>query len=79
MPVLRSKQFFKREHGQGDEHWYRLCFETETGKFFVHEEFSVKSGGVFVDGEREVEMSEFMKGGGDRQNSLIEFVKKGLF
>jgi hypothetical protein len=43
---------------------------------FVHEESSTKSGGVFSTKEREIELAEFMQGGGDRQNSLIEFFKK---
>lgn len=75
MTVYRSKQFFKKEHGQGDEYWYCLCFDADAGRMFVYEESSTQQGGVFATKEREIELSEFMKGGGDRQGSLVALFK----
>lgn len=75
MAVHRSKCFFQKERGQGDEHWYYLCFDDATGRMFVLHESSTKSGGKFASSEREIELPEFMKGGGDRQGSLVALFK----
>ena len=75
MAVHKSKCFYKRERGQGDEHWYRLCFDEDSGRMFVHEEASTNSGGVFSTSEREIELADFMQGGGDRQGSLVALFK----
>jgi hypothetical protein len=70
MSVVK-RQFYKNKKAQGDEYWFYLAKDTETGEVFVIREFD-----YLVDGgsEKKMTLYEFLAGGGNRQNALLELI-----
>ncbi|RYE44501.1 MAG: hypothetical protein EOP24_24075 [Hyphomicrobiales bacterium] len=73
--AIITKQFHKREKGMGDEDWYHLARDTETGAVFVRHEWSHRDGGGYRSGEEDIPLIDFLsEGGGDRQRQLLELI-----
>lgn len=70
-----TKEFHRHERGMGDEHWYRLARDTETGRVYIQHEWSVRDGGGYTSGESEMSIAEFLgTGGGTRQDKLLALI-----
>jgi len=70
-----TRQFHKLEKGMGNEDWYYLARDAETGNVFVRHEWSHRSGGGYESGEKDVPLADFLsEGGGDRQRQLLELI-----
>lgn len=70
-------QFHKHEKGIGDEDWYYLVRDMESGEMHVLHEWSHNMGNFkFQSGEAEISLEEFLKGGGTRQDKLLALLKE---
>ncbi|MGO4436357.1 hypothetical protein [Rhizobium sp. RAF56] len=69
--ALVKKQFYKNKKDNGDEYWFSLARDTDTGEISVIREFD-----YLVDGGSEKKMSlyEFLASGGNRQNALLQLI-----
>jgi hypothetical protein len=69
MAVLK-RQFFSHERGLGDEDFYYLARNAETGKVFVFHEWSHKRGNGFEPGATHIELDAFLVHRGTAQDKL---------
>ncbi len=73
--AIAKKLIHKREKGIGDEDWYYLARNTETGRVFIVHEWSHNAGNLtFEAGEAEMEISAYLEGGGTRQDKLLAMI-----
>ena len=73
MAVLK-RQFFHHEHGVGDEDWYYLARDTESGRVFVVREWSHRAGNTFEPGSGAIEIPVFLTGDGPAEDSLLRLI-----
>ncbi|MER8950716.1 hypothetical protein [Mesorhizobium sp. M0959] len=74
MPILR-RLIYKHEKGMGDEDWYYLARNTETGRVYIVHEWSHHAGKLkFESGDAEMEIVEYLQGGGTRQDRLLQMI-----
>jgi hypothetical protein len=69
--AIVKRQFYKNHKPQGDEYWFYLARDTETGEVFVIREFDYLADGG---SEKKMTLYEFLAGGGNRQNALLELI-----
>lgn len=71
MPIEKH-QFHKSEQGMGNEDWYLLIRDTDSGEMHVLHEWSHKTKDLkFQSGEEQISIDEFVKVGGTRQQRLL--------
>jgi hypothetical protein len=70
MAVVK-RQFYKNKKPNGDAYWFYLARDTDSGEVYVIREFD-----YLVDGgsEKKMTLYEFLAGGGNRQNALLELI-----
>ena len=70
MTVVK-RQFYKNHKPNGDEYMFHLARDSESGEVFV-----IRQADYMVDGGSETNMSlsEFLAGGGNRQNALLQLI-----
>ncbi|WP_048647015.1 hypothetical protein [Nitratireductor soli] len=69
--AVEKFQFHKTEKGMGNEDWYSLIRDGDTGEIHILHEWSHHAGNFqFRRGEANIPLDEFMKGGGTRQDKL---------
>lgn len=70
MTVVK-RQFYKNHKTNGDEYMFHLARDSESGEVFV-----IRQADYTVDGGSETNMSlyEFLAGGGNRQNALLQLI-----
>jgi hypothetical protein len=73
MAILR-RPFFSSELGMGDEDWYYLARDTETGRVFVYHEWSHKRGAGHEGGNEDIELDAFLQHQGIAQDQLRELI-----
>ena len=70
MTVVK-RQFYKNHKPNGDEYMFHLARDTESGEVYV-----IRQADYVVDGGSETSMTlyEFLAGGGNRQNALLQLI-----
>ena len=70
MTVVK-RQFYKNHKPNGDEYMFHLARDSESGEVFV-----IRQADYMVDGGSETNMTlyEFLAGGGNRQNDLLQLI-----
>ena len=64
------------EQGIGNEDWYCLVSDSETGEEYVLHEWSQGGLGGLTPGEERFALVEFLKTGGSAQDELRDLLKK---
>ncbi|MFK0161907.1 hypothetical protein [Rhizobium sp. NPDC090279] len=69
--TVMKRQFYKNHKPNGDEYMFHLARDTESGEVFV-----IRQADYMVDGGNETNMTlyEFLAGGGNRQNALLQLI-----
>jgi hypothetical protein len=73
MAVLK-RQFFHHEHGVGDQDWYYLARDTDSGHVFVLREWSHRTADTFVPGSGIIEIPVFLNGHGPAEDELLRLI-----
>ncbi|ASW07623.1 MULTISPECIES: hypothetical protein [Rhizobium] len=70
MTVVK-RQFYKNHKPNGDEYMFHLARDTESGEVYV-----IRQADYVVDGgsEKSMTLYEFLAGGGNRQNALLQLI-----
>ncbi|MGY5801711.1 hypothetical protein [Rhizobium hainanense] len=70
MTVVK-RQFYKNHKPNGDEYMFHLARDTESGEVYV-----IRQADYTVDGgsEKSMTLYEFLAGGGNRQNALLQLI-----
>ncbi|SCB29365.1 hypothetical protein [Rhizobium multihospitium] len=70
MTVVK-RQFYKNHKSNGDEYMFHLARDTESGEVYV-----IRQADYVVDGgsEKSMTLYEFLAGGGNRQNALLQLI-----
>lgn len=70
MAVLK-REFHRNRKSHGEEYWFSLARDTDTGEVYIIREFDyVVDGGTVT---RQT-VYEFLAGGGDRQAKLLQLI-----
>ena len=70
MAILK-REFHRNHKSHGEEYWFSLARDTETGEVYIIREFDyVVDGGV----ETRESVYHFLAGGGDRQSALLKLI-----
>jgi hypothetical protein len=69
--AIVKKQFYKNHKSNGDEYLFHLVRNTDSGEVFI-----IRQSDYLVDGgsEKQMTLYEFLAGGGDRQNALLQLI-----
>ncbi|ENN87411.1 hypothetical protein RHSP_27571 [Rhizobium freirei PRF 81] len=69
--TVMKRQFYKNHKPNGDEYMFHLARDTESGEVFV-----IRQADFVVDGgsEKAMTLYEFLAGGGNRQNALLQLI-----
>ncbi len=73
MAILK-RPFSSADLGMGDEDWYYLARDTETGRVFVYHEWSHRKGVSFEGGNEDIELGEFLHRPGIAQEHLLRLI-----
>lgn len=73
MPVL-TKLFHTHERAHGDEDFYSVAHDTDTGRVFVQHEKSQRRGYRFETTNEQIELAEFLARGGTAQDKLLALI-----
>lgn len=71
---MAMRLIHKSERGMGNEDWYYLCRDAETGRAFVLHEWSHRAGDGYSEGSAKLTLHEFLANGGTKQDKLLEMV-----
>jgi hypothetical protein len=69
MTILR-RPFSSCDLGMGDENWYYLARDTDTGRVFVYHEWSHRRGDSHAGGNEDIEFDAFLHHQGMAQDHL---------
>lgn len=72
--AIIKRQFHQHERGLGDEDWYYLARDTETGQVFVYQEWSHRVGDQYEPGNAHIELDAFLRGTGTAQAKLRDLI-----
>lgn len=72
--AIQKQQFHQRDVGMGDEDWYYLARDTESGRIFVYHEWSHREGERFSGGNEDVELDAFLGQTGTAQSKLRQLI-----
>lgn len=73
MPIFK-KLIHRHEKGMGNEDWYYLITNTDTGEVHVEHEWSHKAGSGYQDGKADVPLKDFLEKKGTKQDKLLEIL-----
>jgi hypothetical protein len=73
MAILK-RSFHSHEVGMGDEDWFYLARDTDSGRVFVYHEWSHRKGQTYDSGNEDIELDVFLPGGGTGQARLKELI-----
>jgi len=69
MTILR-RPFSSADLGMGDEDWYYLARDTDTGRVFVYHEWSHRRGAAHEGGNEDIDLDTFLRHQGTAQDHL---------
>ena len=70
--TIEKRRFHNHERRMGDEDFHFLARDTDTGRVFVIHEWSHRVGDKFGgDGQKEIEVGEFLSGNGSTAKSNL--------
>jgi hypothetical protein len=72
--AIAKRQFFKHEKGLGDEDFYYLARNSDTGQVFVLHEWSHRKGQGYEPGSAHIELDAFLVKRGTAQDRLHELI-----
>ena len=58
----------------GDEDWYYLARDTDTGRVFVFHEWSHRKGQAYEGGNEDIELATYLQQPGTAQQRLVELI-----
>ncbi|NLS15115.1 hypothetical protein HGP16_00915 [Rhizobium sp. P40RR-XXII] len=69
--TVMKRQFYKNHKANGDEYMFHLARDTDSGEVYV-----IRQADYVVDGgsEKTMTLYEFLAGGGNRQNALLQLI-----
>ncbi len=73
MAILK-RPFSSADLGMGDEDWYYLARDTETGRVFVYHEWSHRKGQTHEGGNEDIELAAFLDRPGIAQEHLRQLI-----
>lgn len=68
--AFKSLEFFHSEKGMGDEQWFSLIRNTDTGEVAVLHETSLRHRSGYKRDSRHIELAAFLNGRGTPQDKL---------
>ncbi len=72
--AIRKLPFSTADLGMGDEDWYYLARDTETGRVFVYHEWSHRKGQTREGGNEDIELDAFLQRPGIAQEHLRQLI-----
>lgn len=73
MAILK-RRFSSADLGMGDEDWYYLARDTETGRVFVYHEWSHRKGQAHEGGSEDIDLDAFLHRPGIAQDHLRQLI-----
>jgi hypothetical protein len=72
--AIVKRQFSSSDLGMGDENWYYLARDTETGRIFVYHEWTHRKGETYEGGCEDIELDSFLHHTGTAQDQLRQLI-----
>lgn len=72
--AITKKLFYQSAQGLGNEDWFYLARDTETGRTFVMHDWSRLSGNSYQPGSADIDLEVFLSDGGTSQDKLRELI-----
>jgi hypothetical protein len=72
--MITKKLFYQTGLGLGNEDWFYLAREAETGRTFVMHEWTRRNGNSYQPGSADIELDVFLSKGGTPQHMLRELI-----
>jgi hypothetical protein len=72
--VVLKREFHRHERGMGDEDWYHLAQDTESGRVFVYHEWSHRAGKGYKSGEKNIELVAFLARQDTARDKLLRLI-----
>lgn len=72
--AITKKLIYQTAQGLGNEDWFYLARDLETGRTFVMHEWSRLSGNGLQPGSADIDLEVFLSGGGAAQDMLRELI-----
>ena len=69
-----KRQFHRHERGRGDEDFYYLARDAESGRVFVYHEWSHRRGDGYEPGNAHIELGAFLNGQGTAQQRRLHLI-----